>query len=269
MGGLARKMPQTAIVFLVGTLSLAGVPLFAGFVSKEEVPRRGVDRRVRDPVLHAADRGRFLTAFYMFRVVFLAFFGDRGARREARGASVPAHREAHIAHPASHIAHREPHDAPALMTLPLWVLAIIAMGIGIYFTRHAPHAQFEAPGWLTPAAIGVALSGILLAWLTYQRRIVSADALASVFLADPARRARRVLARRHLRRHLPLRPCWPSRGSSAGIDRISSTASLTSSARGPSTAAMGCADPTGKVQDYVFAVGFGLLALIAWIGVGW
>ena len=37
MGGLARKMPQTAIVFLIGTLSLAGIPLFAGFVSKEEI----------------------------------------------------------------------------------------------------------------------------------------------------------------------------------------------------------------------------------------
>ena len=50
MGGLARRMPQTAIVFLVGTLSLAGIPLFGGFLSKEEIlgavlggrPRRAV-----------------------------------------------------------------------------------------------------------------------------------------------------------------------------------------------------------------------------------
>ena len=37
MGGLARRMPQTAVVFLVGTLSLAGIPLFGGFLSKEEI----------------------------------------------------------------------------------------------------------------------------------------------------------------------------------------------------------------------------------------
>ena len=37
MGGLARRMPQTAIVFVVGTLSLAGIPLFGGFLSKEEI----------------------------------------------------------------------------------------------------------------------------------------------------------------------------------------------------------------------------------------
>ena len=53
MGGLARKMPQTAIVFLIGTLSLAGVPLFAGFASKEEV-LGAVGRRLRRSVLHAA-----------------------------------------------------------------------------------------------------------------------------------------------------------------------------------------------------------------------
>ena len=85
MGGLARKMPQTAIVFLIGTLSLAGIPLFAGFLSKEEI--LGADAGPADLtgpfvlLLIVA----FLTAFYMFRVVFLAFFGSSAgsARRTA------------------------------------------------------------------------------------------------------------------------------------------------------------------------------------------
>ena len=104
MGGLARKMPQTAIVFLVGTLSLAGVPLFAGFVSKEEVLGAVWTGGFAVPfvmLLLAA----FLTAFYMFRVVFLAFFG--AAMREARGRATST--------PRMH-----PHRAIASRTMRRW-----------------------------------------------------------------------------------------------------------------------------------------------------
>ena len=269
MGGLARKMPQTAIVFLVGTLSLAGVPLFAGFASKEEVLGAVWTGGFAVPffmLLAAA----FLTAFYMFRVVFLAFFG--GARREARGASSTPH----ITHPASHIphrdpdvAHRDPHDAPAVMMLPLGVLAIIAMGIGIYFTLHAPHAEFEAPGWLTPAAIAVALSGILLAWLTYQRRIVSVDTLAGA--GGPIRRAAiagfwlddvYVAIYRYGLLAFSRVVGWVDRYVVDGVLNVVSAWTLDA---GDGLRRM----QTGKVQDYVFAVGFGLLALMVWIGAGW
>ena len=250
MGGLARKMPQTAIVFLVGTLSLAGVPLFAGFVSKEEVLGAVWTGGFAVPFVMLLTAA-FLTAFYMFRVVFLAFFG------------------AHPAHRDSHIAHRDPHDAPAVMTLPLWVLAIIAMGIGIYFTVHAPHAEFEAPGWLTPAAIAVALSGILLAWLTYQRRIVSADALAAAF--GPIRRAAiagfwlddvYVAIYRYVLLAFSRVVGWVDRYLVDGVLNVVSAWTLDG---GDGLRRI----QTGKVQDYVFAVGFGLLALLAWIGAGW
>src|SRR5215510_14414107 len=73
MGGLAKKMPQTTIVFLVGTLSLAGIPLFGGFLSKEEVLGAVLAGQQTGPfalLMLVA----FLTAFYMFRVVFVAFF---------------------------------------------------------------------------------------------------------------------------------------------------------------------------------------------------
>jgi NADH-quinone oxidoreductase subunit L len=253
MGGLARKMPQTAIVFLVGTLSLAGVPLFAGFASKEEVLGAVWAGGFAAPffmLLLAA----FLTAFYMFRVVFLAFFAAPHAPR--------------VAHRASHHA-RDPHDAPGVMTLPLWVLAVIAMAIGVYFTLHAPHAEFETPGWLTPAAIAVALSGILLAWLTYQRRIVSADTLAAAF--GPIRRAAiagfwlddlYVAIYRSVLLAFSRLVGWVDRYLVDGVLNLVSAWTLGGGDRLRRV-------QTGKVQDYVFAVGFGLLALMAWIGAGW
>src|SRR6185369_1596242 len=86
----------------------------------------------------------FLTAFYMFRVVFLAFFGGP-------------------AKAGPHDSHHAPHDPPFTMLLPLWILAFLSLAVGIYstFTGHVPivaAAEHEAaPGWLTPAAIGVAL----------------------------------------------------------------------------------------------------------------
>jgi NADH-quinone oxidoreductase subunit L len=78
MGGLARRMPQTFAVFLVGTLSLAGIPLFAGFFSKEAILGAvwagGLSLPFAMLVVAAC-----LTAFYMFRVVFIAFLGAPAA----------------------------------------------------------------------------------------------------------------------------------------------------------------------------------------------
>ena len=206
----------------------------------------------------------FLTAFYMFRVVFLAFFG-RAADRHRRIATSRQSR-----HRASRIGIAHAHDAPVVMTRPLWVLALIAMAIGIYFTLHAPHAEFEAPGWLTPAAVGVALAGILLAWLTYQRRV------------DQRRHAGRACSRRSAaprsRRFwlddifVAIYRCvllafsrvvgWIDRYLVDGVLNVVSAWTLDG---GDGLRRI----QTGKVQDYVFAVGFGLLALMAWIGVGW
>jgi NADH-quinone oxidoreductase subunit L len=252
MGGLARRMPQTLIVFLIGTLSLAGVPLFAGFVSKEEVLGAVWTGGFVVPfvmLLLAA----FLTAFYMFRVVFLVFFGNRGSRSEARGPDNAVHA----------------HDAPVVMTGPLWVLALIAMAIGVYFAIHPPEAEFHAPGWTAPVAIAVALSGILLAWLTYQRRVISADMLAAAF--GPIRRA--ALAKfwlddlyvgvyRHVMLAFARVVGWVDRYIVDGVLNVVSAWTLDG---GDGLRRM----QTGKVQDYVFAVGFGLLALMVWIGVGW
>ena len=163
MGGLWRRMPQTAIVFLVGTLSLAGVPFFGGFLSKEEILGAVLAGNLTGPFLLLIVVA-FLTAFYMFRVVFLAFYAPAAAT------------SGHDHHHESHL-----HDPPASMLLPLWALTLLSMGVGIYFTFVPGEAEFDSPGWLTPAAVSAAFGGILLSWLTYQRRSLDADRLAGMF----------------------------------------------------------------------------------------
>ena len=271
MGRLARKMPQTAIVFLVGTLSLAGVPVFAGFVSKEEVLGAVLAGGFTVPFVMLL-MGAFLTAFYMFRIVFLAFFGDRGPRPEVRGPGIQHPGSTDIGHRTSDVGHvhaSHAHDAPFLMTGPLWVLALIAMAIGVYFTLHVTHGEFEAPVWLTPAAVIVALSGILLAWMTYERQIVSADTLAAAF--GPIRRAAiakfwlddiYVALYRYVLLTFSRAIGWTDRYLVDGVLNVISAWTLDG---GDRLRRM----QTGKVQDYVWAVGLGLLALMAWVGVSW
>jgi NADH-quinone oxidoreductase subunit L len=277
MGGLAKKMPQTAIVFVIGTLSLAGVPLFAGFASKEEVLGAVWTGGFAIPfflLLFSA----FLTASYMFRVVFLAFFGSRqpaaGSRKLTADSRQPAagsqdstdtahHGHGH-AHDPSHL-----HDAPPAMTAPLWVLALLALAIGIYFTVSEPWHEFTAPRWLSPAAVAVALSGILFAWLTYQRGTISADALASAFA--PIRTAALhtfwlddlyLAIYRGVLLVFSRAIGWIDRYLVDGVLNVVSAWTLDAGDRLRRI-------QTGKVQDYVWAVGLGLLALMAWIGVAW
>ncbi len=166
MGGLGRRMPQTVIVFLVGSLSLAGVPLFAGFFSKEEVLAAVWVGGLQVPFIMLA-LAAFLTAFYMFRVIFITFFAGPVPAGHAPGPGPAA---------GDHV-----HDPPAVMAIPLWILALLAMTIGTWFALTHPEAEFVAPGWITPLAIALSVGGILLAWLVYQRRAIDAERLAGAF----------------------------------------------------------------------------------------
>jgi NADH-quinone oxidoreductase subunit L len=161
MGGLGRHMPQTLVVFVVGALSLSGIPLFAGFFSKEEVLGAVLAGGLTVPFLMLV-LAAFLTAFYMFRVIFIAFAGAPAAHSHGYGSG-------------------HAHDAPAVMTLPLWILAALAMAIGIGFAVKHPEAEFHAPAWLTPLAVAVGVGGIALAWLTYQKRAIDSQRLSDAF----------------------------------------------------------------------------------------
>jgi NADH-quinone oxidoreductase subunit L len=263
MGGLARRMPQTAIVFVVGTLSLAGIPLFGGFLSKEEILGAVWAGGMPGPFVVLMIVA-LLTAFYMFRVVFLAFWGTPYTVAAGAGDG------------ADHA-----HDPPVAMLLPLWILTLASMAIGIYFTfsSHPAEAGLRVveqvgagleigppppPAWLMPAAVGVAVAGILLAWLTYQRRAIEPERLAAMF--GPIRRA--ALARfwiddllegayRIVLLGLSRIVGWIDRYIVDGVLNVASAWTLDA---GDDMRSI----QTGRAQDYVYAVAFGVLALIIW-----
>ena len=104
MGGLKSHLPRTHLAFLIATLAIAGVFPFAGFFSKDEILYQAWLRG--GPVLWMAGViGAFLTAFYMFRLYFLAFHGPSRVPEEAR----------------HHI-----HESPNSMTVPLLILAVLS-----------------------------------------------------------------------------------------------------------------------------------------------
>ena len=248
MGGLARRMPQTFIVFLVGTLSLAGIPFFAGFFSKEEILSAAWAGGLTVPfgmlVLAA-----FLTAFYMFRVVFIAFLGAPAVASAGHG----GHGEAHA------------HDAPAIMALPLWILAVLAMGIGIWFSIAHPEAEFVPPGWLTPLAVGVAVAGIAFAWLVYGLRAISGDRLFERFWWIGEAAVERfwlddlfTLVYRRVILGASRSIGWVDRYIVDGILNVLSAWTLTAGDRLRRI-------QTGQAQDYVYGVALGVLLLMVWM----
>jgi NADH-quinone oxidoreductase subunit L len=123
MGGLRRKIPVTWITWLVATFAIAGVPLTAGFFSKDSillalmVSEEGPYRAVRLACLGGLLAGAFLTAAYMWRVTALTFLGEPRERERWEHA----------------------HESKVL-TVPLMVLALLAVGAG-----YAWHARFLEP----------------------------------------------------------------------------------------------------------------------------
>jgi NADH-quinone oxidoreductase subunit L len=272
MGGLAKKMPQTALVFVIGTLSLAGIPLFGGFLSKEEILGATLAGHQTGPFVLLMVVA-FLTAFYMFRVVFLAFFAApaSAAHYVNAGAAVGATHASPV-HGQDH-AHA-PHDPPAVMMLPLWVLALLSLGVGIYSTITGHFLQFgpadsegatHASPLLTPAAVGVAVAGIALAWLVYQRRTIDAGKLAAAF--GPIRTAalhkfwiddlyEGVLALALLAFSRIVG--WLDRYLVDGVLNVVSAWTV-------SAGNLLRTVQTGRAQDYVYGVAVGLLILLLWI----
>ncbi len=160
MGGLRKKIPWTFATMMCASVAIAGVPPFAGFYSK-------------DAILAAADRHApwmywvgvitaGMTAFYVFRAIFLAFYG------KYRG-------EAH------------PHESPFVMIGPLVVLAALSLAGG---------RLFNVPGFLAPlfppveeghdigpvvVSVAFGLAGIALAWLFYVAKPGLPDQVATTF----------------------------------------------------------------------------------------
>jgi len=146
MGGLRKYMPITFATFFVSTLAIAGMPPFAGFFSKDEI----LWKAFTSPhghwwiwLLGTITAG--ITAFYMFRQVFMVFFGEyRGAHAGHDG----HHGDAHGAH-HGHGSHK-PHESPGVMTMPLVVLAAGALLVGFLNVPGGLGGSHRFETWLAP-----------------------------------------------------------------------------------------------------------------------
>ena len=207
MGGLRRTMPLTFATFVIGALSLAGLFPLAGFWSKDEILSDAWAHEKYLFVIALVTAG--LTAFYMFRTIFLTFGGDyRGGEppapeEERAGAGAPAGngdaREMLVAQSgfddataasAQAAQTSAPHESPLVMTIPLLVLAAAALLAGFANIDKDVERLLEGalPESLAVGAtrfrLGVALAstafaaaGIALAYAIYSARILSAAAL--------------------------------------------------------------------------------------------
>lgn len=207
MGGLRRDLPVTYWTFLVGALAIAGVPLLSGFFSKDEILFRAfAGGHVSLWTIGIVTS--LLTAIYMFRLVFLAFHGERAtAHAEHDAARVPPH-DGHDAHGASHGL----RDGPPSMTVPLILLAVGSVLAGYVGVPHVlgganrierflepsfsrPHVVVSEQVGLEPPAPNtdslelvlmfvstcVALGGIALAVFFFLKRRDAADRVAVQF----------------------------------------------------------------------------------------
>ncbi|HEY1490378.1 MAG TPA: NADH-quinone oxidoreductase subunit L, partial [Verrucomicrobiae bacterium] len=136
MGGLKKFMPVTFAVYAVGMLALAGFPLFfSGFWSKDEILHSAHNWPVSHIPFLLGCTGALFTAFYMTRQVALVFFGSyRGHQEESgHGHTALAH-----SHSSSESHSHDPHESPAVMTVPLIILAGFAILLGFVGTPAWP-----------------------------------------------------------------------------------------------------------------------------------
>jgi NADH-quinone oxidoreductase subunit L len=161
MGGLRRELPITYWTFLIGALAIAGVPLLAGFFSKDEILFRAYAGGHTWLWLLGLLTS-LLTAVYMFRLVFLAFHGERyvavagPAHPEEEEPSAQGHHDLSADQPAAHghghdhgTAHL--HDAPAPMAFALIVLAIGSIVAGYIGLPHALGGSATFESFLEPS----------------------------------------------------------------------------------------------------------------------
>jgi len=169
MGGLRKVLPVTYWTFVAGTMAISGVPILSGFVSKDQILAAAFESHKVLWVVGLMTAG--LTAFYMFRLLYMTFHGEfRGTQEEWE----------HV------------HESPPVMTLPLVVLAIGAVvsgWVGLprlgewdwnWFGRflepvihsvgghsEAHHASVGLEFMLMALSVAVAAIGIFFAWRTY------------------------------------------------------------------------------------------------------
>jgi NADH-quinone oxidoreductase subunit L len=151
MGGLRRKQPITHATFLIACLAIAGVPPLSGFFSKDEILAAALHGG-HPVVFGVALLVAGLTAFYMFRIYFLTFWGE----------------------PRDHHKFDHAHESPPSMWVPLAILAVPSVLLGfVPFGRYVHRGELEHAGIDFAIAIPATLAGlagIAIAALLYGRR---------------------------------------------------------------------------------------------------
>ena len=165
MGGLRKYMPITFAAYAVGMLALCGFPFFfSGFWSKDEILHAAHNWSISQAPFYMGAFGALLTAFYMTRQVYYVFAGN------SRLAMASKDSHSADAHHASGI----PHESPAVMTVPLVILAAFAILLGFIGTPAWPWFQsfledkpatFSFAAFSTPGILPVMLSSSLLVFL--------------------------------------------------------------------------------------------------------
>jgi NADH-quinone oxidoreductase subunit L len=190
MGGLGKYMPHTRLTFWIATLAISGIPLLAGFFSKDEILSNvffsGYENSVYFLIYGVGIFTAFLTAFYMTRLSYLTFEG------KSRFPDT-----------------KHPHESPAVMTIPLWVLAILAivggyvglpaiLGENVHLlnhfllenhnvvnsheVEHLMHEHHSMEFFLIPFSALIAIVSLLFAFRMYKKNELAGDKkVAAVF----------------------------------------------------------------------------------------
>jgi NADH-quinone oxidoreductase subunit L len=178
-GGLGKILPITFVTFLIGYLAIIGVPPFSGFFTKDSIIDAAFEKGGTSGAILgcAAVLGAAITAFYMTRVMFMTFAGER---RWDEGV--------------------HPHEVPPVMTAPMILLAVGSAGAGAFLILGSRLADFLAPvvgappeshGLFTlPGTVTLVLVvvGVGIAWAIYGRREVPVTAPAGNFATVAARK---------------------------------------------------------------------------------
>jgi NADH-quinone oxidoreductase subunit L len=160
MGGLRSKIRWTFLTMMCAAVAIAGIPPFAGFFSKDAILLAAYHHAPWMYWLGVVTAG--MTAFYVFRAMFLAFFG-------------------------SYRGHEHPHESPPVMWIPLAILAVLSLVGGWLFNipdflrAFFPPQEVPEDNSLMLISVASGVIGILAAWLIYVARPAMADSLASAF----------------------------------------------------------------------------------------
>jgi NADH-quinone oxidoreductase subunit L len=166
MGGLRKKLPLTFWTFLIGTLALSGVPFLSGFFSKEAI--FAVAWNSHPALFWIAAGTAGLTAFYMLRLLVTVFFGEPKSAAAAHA-----------------------HESPAVMTLPLVILAVLAVvagypALGIAGFLSPASEALHSP-LILPVSLVVVTVGLFCGWYLYRGRKsdpISIPLFANKFYVD-------------------------------------------------------------------------------------